>query len=70
VKGKIFVMISSKGKFVAKLPQKRVDELVNAGKGERFDPGQGRIMMEWIVISEGSRSWVRLAREAYDFVRR
>jgi hypothetical protein len=53
VKGKIFAMISSQGKFVVKLPKKRVDELVSSGKGERFDPGHGRLMKEWIVIGTG-----------------
>jgi hypothetical protein len=43
VNGKIFAMMSSKGKFVVKLPKKRVDELVSGSKGERFDPGHGRI---------------------------
>ncbi len=38
VNGKIFAMFA-RGKFVAKLPRERVDELVNGGTGERFDPG-------------------------------
>lgn len=36
VNGKLFVLISSRGQFVAKLPRKRVDELVRLGKGEHF----------------------------------
>ena len=43
VNGKIFVM-HVRGRLVAKLPRPRVDELVAAGAGERFDPGSGRIM--------------------------
>ena len=34
----------SKSRLVVKLPRERVDELVSSGKGERFDPGHGRLM--------------------------
>jgi hypothetical protein len=34
--------MSSRGKFVVKLPRGRVDELVASGQGEYFDPGHGR----------------------------
>ncbi|MGH9451571.1 MAG: MmcQ/YjbR family DNA-binding protein [Terriglobia bacterium] len=62
VKGKIFAMMSSKGEFVVKLLKMRVDELVDCGKGERFDPGHRRTMEEWIVIEAGRTDWVELAR--------
>ncbi len=68
VNGKIFAMFG-RGQFVTKLPKKRVDELVSAGHGERFDPGHGRLMKEWVVIRAGTVDWVELAREAYDFVK-
>ncbi len=45
VNGNIFAM-HGRGQFVAKLPRQRVDELVNSGKGKRFDPGHGRLMKE------------------------
>jgi len=67
VDGKIFAMLS-RGRFVAKLPKPRVDALVASGAGERFDPGHGRIMKEWVVIGRGSVDWLSLAREAYAFV--
>ena len=41
--GKLFAMVS-KGELVVKLPRERVDELVEAGAGHRFDPGHGRLM--------------------------
>ena len=41
VNGKIFAMVSSKGQFVVKLPQKRVNELVSSGRSGRFDPVGG-----------------------------
>ena len=61
VNGKLFAMISSKGKFVAKLPKDRVEELVRDGKGEYFDPGHGRLMKEWIALDGGAKSWLDLA---------
>ena len=70
VNGKIFAMMSSKDQFVVKLPKQRVDELVASGEGERFDPGHGRIMKEWIVVENRNADWLELAREAYDFVKR
>ena len=68
VNGKIFAMLV-KGRFVAKLPKEKVDELVRDGRGEYFDPGHGRLMKEWIAFDAGTASWVELAREAYRFVK-
>ncbi len=67
VKGRIFAMVSSKGEFVVKLSKNRVDELASAGEGNRFDPGHGRLMKEWIAV--GTPNWVALVREACDFVK-
>ena len=69
VNGKIFAMMSSKGQFVVKLPRKRVDELVAAGRGEYFDPGRGRLMKEWLAVAAGKTQWLELAKEAYRFVK-
>src|SRR5207245_620654 len=69
VNGKIFAMLV-KGKFVAKLPKARVDELVSGGIGEHFDPGHGRLMKEWVAVGAGSAPWVELAKEAHHFVKR
>jgi hypothetical protein len=68
VNGKIFAMCR-KGKLVVKLPKERVDELVAERKGVRFDPGRGRIMKEWIVIPPRKEDWLRIAKEAYGFVK-
>lgn len=68
VKGKIFAMFG-RGRFVVKLPKSRVDELVTASAGERFDPGHGRLMKEWIVVKPGKSDWIALANEAYAFVK-
>jgi hypothetical protein len=64
VAGKIFAMISSKGEFVVKLSEDRVNELVAAGKGCRFDPGRGRVMKEWLVVTADHKLWIPLAKEA------
>ena len=69
VNGKIFAMLT-RGCFVVKLPQERVDDLVDAGKGKRFDPGHGRLMKEWIAVEAGALPWVALAKEAHSYVRR
>ncbi len=68
VDGKIFAMLAQ-GRLVVKLPRARVDALVEAGAGERFDPGHGRLMREWLSLDPGSElSWGGLAREALEFV--
>ena len=69
VNGKIFAMLT-RGCFVVKLPKERVDDLVEAGKGKRFDSGQGRLMKEWIAVEAGVLPWVALAKEAHSYVRR
>lgn len=68
VDGRIFAMMSSKGKFVVKLPKERVDALVAARKGAYFDPGHGRLMKEWLEMKSGQAQWLSLAQEARDFV--
>ena len=68
VNGRIFAMLV-KGKFVAKLPGDRVDALVQSGVAERFDPGHGRLMKQWVALRDEEARWVKLALEARDFVR-
>lgn len=66
--GKIFCMLV-RDKLVLKLPRERVDELVEAGDGERFDAGKGKPMREWLALSASSkRQWPALAGEAMAFV--
>ena len=69
VRGRIFAMLSSRGEFVVKLPRQRVDQLVAAGEGDRYDPGKGRLMKEWLAVKAGDqRDWLPLAEEALAFV--
>ena len=67
--GKIFAMLNSAGSFVVKLPRARVATLVAAGRGWLFDPVHGRPMKEWLVVDGRPTSWLRLAREAYEYAR-
>lgn len=62
LRGKIFAMLV-RGEFVAKIPRARVDELVAAGRGRRFEPGTGRVMREWFVAAGVSEA--ALAEEAF-----
>lgn len=65
--GRIFAMLSG-GCLVVKLPRTRVDELVAAGDGVRFDAGKGTPMKEWFTLrAESGLSWSDLAREALAF---
>lgn len=69
VGGRIFAMLAG-GRLVVRLPRERVDALVAAGEGERFDPRRdGRLMREWLAVdpAAGPR-WLSLAGEALAFV--
>lgn len=66
--GKIFAMLV-KDRLVVKLPAGRVIELVDAGAGERFDPGHGRIQKEWLsLFSDDPDEWKARALESEAFV--
>src|SRR5215471_13018581 len=69
VNGKIFAMMTPRAEFVVKIPKARVDELVNQGVGERFEPGPGRIMKEWLAVDRHPELWTGFAEEAYRFVK-
>ena len=70
VHNKIFAMRSIRsGQIVLKLPRHRVEALIATGVGERFDPGSGRIMKEWVALtSPATEELLALAREALVFV--
>ena len=70
VNGKIFAMMTPHAEFVVKIPKARVDELVNQGIGERFEPGPGRMMKEWLALDGHPELWTEFAQEAYQFVKR
>jgi hypothetical protein len=67
-RGKFFAMVQ-KGELVVKLPRARVDELVAARKGRRFDPGHGRLMKEWVTLRPPDKAACRTyIVEAHSFV--
>jgi hypothetical protein len=64
---KIFAMLV-RGRLVLKLPADRVDALIAAGEGIRFDANKGTPMKEWFSLDPESRQpWLPLAREALSF---
>ena len=66
---KIFVMLV-RGRLVLKLPADRVDALIAAGEGVRFDANKGTPMKEWFSLDPDSEvPWLPLAQEALDFAR-
>jgi hypothetical protein len=66
---KIFVMLV-RGRLVLKLPAARVDDLIAAGDGVRFDANKGTPMREWFSLDpESGLPWLPLAREALDYAR-
>ncbi len=65
---KMFTMLS-KEKFVFKVPEERVKDLVNSGDGLPYDPGTGKQMKEWVIIPlEIHEKWIDYAQEAKEFV--
>jgi hypothetical protein len=67
--GKIFVMFV-RGRLVLKLPEDRVDEMIAAGHGVRFDANKGTPMREWLSLDPASGGpWLPLAREALSYAR-
>jgi hypothetical protein len=66
---KIFAMFV-RGRLVLKLSAGRVDELVAAGEGVRFDANKGTPMKEWLSLDPDSGlPWLPLAREALEHAR-
>jgi hypothetical protein len=68
ISNKIYAMLVN-GELVVRIPKARVDELVDAGIGRRFEPSPGRIMKEWLSLPPAaSRRWKALVAEARAFV--
>jgi hypothetical protein len=65
--GKLFAL-DVRGNLVVKLPKPRVDELVAAKRGTRFEPRPGRVMKEWLVVTAPKSAWPALKAEAKAFV--
>jgi hypothetical protein len=68
-KRKMFAMLN-KGNYVVKLPKERVAALLKSGEGQPYDPGNGRIMKEWVIIPiEHADKWTEFASEAKKFAK-
>jgi hypothetical protein len=68
VNNKIFAFVSG-GRLVVKLPRQRVEALCASGDGQRWDPGHGRLMKEWLAVEPTSnQDWLALAKVALAFV--
>lgn len=68
ISNKIYAMLVH-GELVVRVSKARVDELVNAGIGQRFEPSPGRVMKEWLSLPPtASRRWKALVAEARAFV--
>jgi TfoX/Sxy family transcriptional regulator of competence genes len=68
IDGKVFAMLV-RDRLVVKVHRARVDALVDAGVAERFDPGHGRLMKEWVAVpADRSGEWRDLVDEAIRFV--
>ena len=67
--GRIFAMLV-RGGLVVKLPATRVEALIAAGRGVRFDANKGTPMKEWCALDSevcDDAEWESLAHEALAF---
>lgn len=68
VDSKVFVMFVG-GRLVLKLPAQRCAQLAQEGIGAPHDPGNGRLMREWLSLApEHEARGLALARESRAFV--
>ncbi len=69
IAGASFAMLV-RGHLVLKLPGPRVDALIAAGEGIRFDANKGTPMKKWLSLdADSALPWRPLAVEALEFVR-
>ena len=62
--GKLFVMFM-KGNLIVKLPEHRVNEIIDIGDGVSFDPGTGKPMKNRVLIpARNSDMWIKYSIEA------
>ena len=67
IKKKMFVFLN-KENITVKLPKERVAELLNSGEGLPYDPGNGKIMKEWVTIPlASSDKWSAFVKEGMEF---
>jgi hypothetical protein len=68
IRGKVFAFVGFTGSLFAKLPEKRVGELIESGDA---DPAvmRDRPMREWVTVrADRPGTWSGIVAEAYEFV--
>ena len=69
--GKMFAFLHKNERLVVKLPAVRVEDMLASGDGQPYDPGDGRVMREWVVVTAAELDdWLALAVEAEAYVSR
>jgi hypothetical protein len=67
-RGRFFAFLRA-GEVIAKLPARRVADLIVAGEGSAFDAGRGRPMKEWVRLRAADRNRLAdLLSEGRDYV--
>ena len=67
IKKKMFVFLT-KDNITVKLPKERVTELLESCEGLPYDPGNGKIMKEWVTIPlQSSEKWTAFVEEGMRF---
>lgn len=65
-KGKMFAMFY-KGDLSVKLPEKRVLEVIQSGKGDPHDPGTGKPMKDRVLIRASKKKlWIKFCEESLE----
>jgi hypothetical protein len=68
IRGKVFAFVGYRGSLIAKVPERRADELVAAGEAERMEM-RGRSMREWVLVGpDRADAWPGVTAEAFAFV--
>ena len=66
--GKKLIVMFLKGNLLVKLPEERVSEIIAAGDGEPYDPGTGKPMKNWVLVTETRRDlWIKISEEAKQY---
>ena len=55
--------MSSHGRFILKLTEERTAALIAGGVGKPFRASAGRVLKDWIEVTDPNADWVALAKE-------
>ncbi|HEX7927154.1 MAG TPA: hypothetical protein VF678_06150, partial [bacterium] len=64
--GKLFAMFRH-STLVVKLSKERTDALVAAKVGKYFEPGTGRVMKQWLTVTNPKADWLAIVMEAHAY---